>query len=98
MRFTQLFAATLALGLLAASPAGADPQVHEIGQERPVSGMVTGIDSDDRTIWVGPMRFNIPSGVFDLDELSEDAIVVVDYRRGEDGLVATGLRVDPLPR
>ncbi len=98
MRFTQLFAATLALGLLSAAPAAAGTSVREVGQERPISGMVDKVDVDDRTIWVGPMRFGVPAGVFDLDELAEGNFVVVDYRKGEDGLVATGLRIDPLPR
>jgi hypothetical protein len=98
MRYATIFAATLALGLLFSGPTAAGPNVIEIGQERPVSGMVNKVDVDDGTIWVGPMRFSVPAGVFDLDELAEGNIVVVDYRKGDDGLVATRLRIDPLPR
>ncbi len=92
----------LAIGIFACTLAGASAEAGSghatIGQERPVSGVISGVDADERTIWLGPLRFYVPGSVFDLDELAEGDRAVVQYVQGADGLVATGLRLDTHPR
>ena len=69
-----------------------------IVQERPVSGVVSDVNTAEQTIWLGPLRFYVPGTVFDLDELAEGNRAVVGYVQGADGLVATSLRLDTPPR
>ncbi len=92
----------LAIGILACTLAGASAEAGSglttIGQERPVSGVISSVDADEQTIWLGPLRFYVPGTVFDLDELAEGDRAVVGYAQGEDGLVATSLRLDTRPR
>ncbi len=92
----------LAIGIFACTLAGASAEAGSglttIGQERPVSGVISGVDADEGTIWLGPLRFHVPGSVFDLDELEEGDRAVGGYVPGEDGLVATSLRLDTRPR
>ncbi len=96
MRFAWLVAGLLVLAPASAPWAGTQARVA--GQERPVSGQVTGIDLDDGYIWLGPMRILVPADVFDLEELDEGVKAIVDYVQSDEGPLATKLRVDPLPR
>ncbi len=95
MRFSWLVAGLLVLAPASAPWAGA---AKVLGQERPVSGPVTGIDLDDGYIWLGPMRILVPADVFDLEELDEGVKAIVDYVQSDEGPLATKLRVDALPR
>jgi len=96
MRAVWLAIGIMALTLSAVSArAGSNSPA---AQERPVSGVVSSVDLDERTIWLGPVRFLVPPNVFDLDKLAEGDRAVVGYVQGEDGLVATSLRRDTRPR
>ncbi len=90
------------LAIFACTLAGASAEAGSghttIVQERPLSGVISGVDAEEGTIWLGPLRFHVPGSVFDLDEIAEGDRAVVEYVQSEDGLVATGLRLDMRPR
>ena len=93
--------AWLKIGIIACTLAVASAEASgqtTIAQERPVSGVISGVDAEEGTIWLGPLRFYVPGTVFDLEELEEGVRAVVEYVQGEDGLVATRIRLDTRPR
>ena len=61
--------------------------------ERPVSGMITGVDEVDRFIWVEGVAFHVPSDVYDIEEAEEGLAAVVHYVKTPDGRVAVKLEL-----
>ena len=59
--------------------------------ERPVSGVITAIDEDDRMIWVGPVAFYVPRDVYDFEDIEEGLFAIVYYVRSVDGRTAVKL-------
>ena len=91
MRKPWLLAAVLTLALSLAGGIGA---AHGAEAERPVSGLVNQVHSHARTLYVGPMKFYVPAKVYDLDELSEGARVVISFKRSGGQLHATSIELD----
>ena len=60
--------------------------------ERPVSGVITAIDEDDRMIWVGPVAFYVPRDVYDFEDLEEGLFAIVYYVHTVDGRTAVKLQ------
>ncbi len=91
MRLAWLTASIAALILGSATPAWSGATSHG---PRPVSGAVTSIDEDDRVIYVEQVRFVVPPGVYDLEELEEGVRAIVTYHKGPEGRVADDIRIE----
>jgi hypothetical protein len=97
MRLTSFIAALLIFAF-ASAPALADSTVQTPGAQRPVSGLVTWVDSEDGLMQLGPAAFVVPADVFDLEELDVGTYAVVHFVRTADGYVATKVVPDYRPR
>ncbi len=62
--------------LVLASPAG--PAAAD-GSPRPVSGMVTALNHELRTVQLGTRTFHVPGGVEEFDELAPGVGVLIHY-------------------
>ncbi len=90
MRLIRLSIAILLLGGLTSA---AVPDAAAATTERPVSGTVTHVDPDGHVIYLGPVRFEVPDAVYDLDELAEGVRAVVHFTR--DGQIRTATEISP---
>ena len=90
MRLIRLSIAILLLGGLVSA---AVPDAAAATTERPVSGTVTHVDPDGHVIYLGPVRFEVPDAVYDLDELAEGVRAVVHFTR--DGQIRTATEISP---
>ncbi len=86
MRFIRLGIAILLFGLAPAA-------VPAATIERPVSGVITGVDPDGQVIYLGSVRFEVPADVYDLDELPQGIRAVVHFTR--DGQIRTATKISP---
>jgi hypothetical protein len=94
MHYLRLAIVILLLGGL--TSAGV-PEAAAAETERPVSGVITHVDPVGQVIYVGPVRFEVPEAIYDLDELTDGVRAVVHFTREGQTRTATEIRLDDRP-
>jgi hypothetical protein len=91
MRFAWILSIVFALALGAAPTAVAAPD-----EQRPVAGLITFVNEAEHIVGLeGVMVFQVPSDVFDLEELEEGTNAIVYYRKQGRENIATRIELAP---
>ena len=91
MRFVWILSIASVLALGAAPARAAGP-----GEQRPVAGLVTLVNEAEHTVELeSAVLFQVPAGVYDLEDLEEGTNAVIYYRKlGRDN-IATRIELEP---